>query len=60
MGVANGFMSVKLNLVRIESMYDDCEREIVRASRSLLILIPRSHFTAPKSVSEYLVFSLSL
>lgn len=47
MGVANGFKSVKLNLVRIESMYDSCDKEMVRASMSLVILIPSNHLAGP-------------
>ena len=29
MGFVNGFKSVKLDCVRIELMYDDCDKEIV-------------------------------
>ena len=60
MGVANGFKSVKLNRVRMESMYDSCDRKMVRASISLVILIPSNHLAGPKSVSEYFDFNLSL
>ena len=60
MGVANGFKSVKLNRVRIESMYDDCKREIIHVSRSLVILIPSNQLAGPKSVNEYFCFNLSL
>jgi len=60
MGVANGFKSVKLNRIRMESMYDACDKDIVRASKSLVILIPNNQLAAPKSVNEYLSFNLSL
>ena len=60
MGVANGFKSVKLNHVRMELIYDSCDRAIVCASLSLVILIPSNHLAGPKSVSEYFDFNLSL
>ena len=31
MGVVNGFKSLKLNHMRIESIYVDCDKEIVQA-----------------------------
>ena len=59
-GIANGFRSVKLKRVSIESMYNDCDSNIVRASKSLVILIPSSQLTGPRSNNEYLSFNLSL
>ena len=60
MGIENGLRSVKLNCVRIESIYVACDSDIVPALRSLVILIPSNQLAAPRSVNEYLCFNLSL
>ena len=60
MSVKNGLRSVKLNHVKIESIYIACDSDIVHALRSLVILIPNNKLAAPRSVNEYLCFNLSL
>ena len=60
MGVANGFKSVKLKHVSINLMYNDCDKELIRTSRSLVILIPSNQLAGPKSVNEYFCFNLFL
>jgi hypothetical protein len=59
-GVANGLMSVKLNHVRIELMYVSCDKDIVCASKSLVIFMPSNQLAAPKSVNKYFFFNLFL
>ena len=58
--MAHGFKSVKLNHIKIELIYDDCDSEIVLASKFLVIHIPSNQFAGPKSVSAYVVFNLFL
>ena len=41
-GVASSFKFVKLNHVSMELMYVNCDKEIVCALRSLVILIPNN------------------
>ena len=41
-------------------MYDDWDSDIVRASKSLVILIPNNQLAAPRSVNKYFYFNLSL
>jgi hypothetical protein len=41
-------------------MYDSCDKEIIHASRFLVILILSNHLTSPKSVNEYFAFNLFL
>ena len=41
-------------------MYEACDREVVHASISLVILIPNNQLAVPRLVNEYLSFNLSL
>ena len=51
---------MKLNHIRIESMYDSYDNDIIQSLRFLLILIPSNQLAGPRSVNEYLFFNSSL